>query len=94
MYGPKSCCCVFDAESGLCLRVLPSRPAAENWRQKHFPESPGRVSVRGCGSHAAALRVFDEQMKLGLVDANVIDDLLWYGGISTAWRRAKGEHGR
>lgn len=94
MTGPKSCCCVFDAGTGLCLRVLPSRAAAESWRERHFPGAPGKVRLAGCFSHEAANRVFAEQMRLGLTDTNVIDDLIWYGGVSTAWKPAKDRFGK
>jgi len=80
------CCCIFEKKTGLLLRVMPNGSAAGRWIRKHYPDSPDEVVSRRYRSVAGIRSVFDDQMQVGLTALREIDDLLWYGCVSTDWK--------
>lgn len=74
------CAAVVERDSGIILRILRSTDACSAWLKKHFPGSSKPIVP--FYSKSKVLAEFDKQMQLGLTDNLVIEQLLWFGGVS------------
>ena len=73
-------------ENGLAIRVLPSKHAALNWLDKHFPgmdPSEKNKRIWRFNSKAHVRRFLNKQFGMGLEDRNVIAMLSFYEGTIT-----------
>lgn len=81
------CSAVYDRDSGVILRILKSTDACTNWIHKHFPGESRPISPFYTKSQVNC--EFDKQMKLGLNDSLVIEQLLYFGGVTAGKVSAK-----
>jgi len=76
-------------EAGVAARALPSVPAAENWLDKHFPGlSPEekRKRVWRLTSRKGASKFFEDQIRRGCKDPEVLSFVELVEGVATPWR--------
>lgn len=75
-------------ERGVAERALPDRGAAANWLDKHRPGlSPEEKKKRiwTLSSRKAARKFFEDQIRLGCADADVLAFVTLCDGTSTEW---------
>lgn len=73
-------------ENGLAIRVLPSKHAALNWLDKHFPGmdiSEKNKRIWRFNSKAHVRKFLNKQFDMGLNDRDVIGMLSFYEGTIT-----------
>jgi hypothetical protein len=73
-------------ENGLAIRVLPSKHAALNWLDKHFPgmdPSEKNKRIWRFNSKANVRKFLNKQFDMGLNDRDVIGMLSFYEGTIT-----------
>ena len=75
-------------EKGVAERALPDAKAVSNWLDKHHPGlSPEEKRKRTwtLSSRKAARKFFEEQIRLGCKDADVLAFVTLCDGTSTPW---------
>ena len=76
-------------ENGVAERALPDAKAVSNWLDKHHPGlSPEEKKKRTwtLSSRKAAKKFFEDQIRLGCTDADVLAFVTLCDGTSTPWR--------
>lgn len=80
----KPVCHVLCDGKGMALQVFRNGLIASQWLERNR-SSIGRYSLKTMMSRKAVSDEFARQMQIGLTDRDVIDDLIWYCGVSTKW---------
>jgi len=73
--------------NGLIVKCLNRKDAARNWLDKHEPgltPDEKRRRIRTFGSYRRVREAWDEQIRLGNTDAEVLAIMTYYCGVSTA----------
>lgn len=79
-------CAVVTDDRGVAVRLLPDRDSASRWLDKHRPglaAEEKRRLVKAVSSPRQASREFEEQVRLGCADADVLVMLTYFDGTST-----------
>ena len=74
-------------DEGVAVRCFNERRAARGWLEKHRPElrpSERNRLIRTFGSYRQVRQFFDQQIRLGCSDSEVLALMTYYCGVSTS----------